>query len=72
MAYSAPAYRFLIFGKVEKEWEEDHMNFHAFVHNATGFTCWEEEISVRGACRVVYLCVVEMSGGGFLIDGTDE
>ena len=47
MTYSAPAYRFLAFGKVEKEWEEDHMEFHAFVHNATGFTCWEEHIEVR-------------------------
>ena len=46
MTYSAPAYRFLAFGKVEKEWELDHMDFTAFVHNATGYTCWETDVEV--------------------------
>lgn len=48
MTYSAPAYRFLVWGTVEKEWEEDYMEFHAFIHNATGYTCFEEHLEVRG------------------------
>lgn len=60
MTYSAHQYRFLVWGTVEKEWEYPYMEFHAFIHNATGYLCDEIDIEVR-----VCLCCTKCIRGGF-------
>ena len=41
-----PAYSFLLFGTVTKEWEEPLIEVYGFVKNATGCVCWVEHIKV--------------------------